>query len=119
MRLAELNPKWLIKDGVRVGFVFRSPTRMQCWQSCFFIKSPPRRQQWLLFRAAFGLTEDEQRHDIQGCKEGCQWRVTNGTVADADFETIYIMPSLDGSPGGNWHGHITSGRIVGGIRHGL
>lgn len=121
MRLADLEPKWLLKDGIRVGFIFRSPTRRECWQSCFE-NPPPRREQWALFAAAFrGQVEDADddfgdfiRPDVQGCKQDAHWSIAGGIVG-ATFETMSVTPSLDGSAGGNWHGHITNGEIVGGI----
>lgn len=116
MKLADLDPRWIMQDGRRVGFVFRSPTRQQCWQSCF-VNSPPRREQWALFAEMFKGDEDDRefgRADVQGCKEGTKWAIAGG-IEDADFATLTVTPSLDGSAGGNWHGHITNGEIVGGL----
>lgn len=110
MRLTELDPRWLTRDGVRVGFIFRSPTRQDRWQSCFEA-APPRREQWAMFRAELG---DGENGDIQGCTEGCHWTVAGG-METADFATLTVTPSLDGSRGGNWHGFITAGEIVGGL----
>lgn len=103
MRLTELDPKWLVKDGKRIGFTFRSPTNPQWRQSCFE-NPPPQREQWELF-------EDD---DVQGCNPAAHWTV-NGGIDSATFETMTVQPSLDGSAGGLWHGHITNGEIVGGI----
>ncbi len=36
-------------------------------------------------------------------------------IEKATFENISVNPSIDGSPGGTWHGHIIKGMIVGGI----
>lgn len=48
---------------------------------------------------------------VQGCAEECGWTVTG--VADiATFETLSVMPSLNGAPGGLWHGYVTNGEIV-------
>lgn len=122
MRLTDLEPRWLLKDGQRVGFIFRAPNRPdKCWQSCF-LASPPRREQWALFAAAFhGAVEDVDedfgdfsRPDVQGCSAGTHWQIAGGIDA-ADFSTLSVTPSLDGSAGGNWHGFITNGEIVGGL----
>ncbi len=103
MRLIELDPQWLMKDGKRVGFTFLSPTNPKWRQSCF--ENPPsRREQWDLF-------EDD---DVQGCNPKAHWKIKGGIDA-ATFETMTVTPSLDGSPGGLWHGHITNGAIVGGL----
>lgn len=112
MRLVDLEPKWLVKDGQRVGFIFRCPTRPEkCWQSCFY-DSPPRREQWAMF-ADVAKGDDEDREfghpDIQGAREGTRWTIAG------EFENLTVTPSIDGSPGGNWHGHITNGEIVGGL----
>jgi hypothetical protein len=112
MRLVDLEPRWLIKDGQRVGFIFRSPTRPQCWQSCFF-KSPPRREQWAMFAETLKSDDPDDltmgRHDVQGAREGTTWSIAG------EFENLTVTPSIDGSPGGNWHGFITNGQIVGGL----
>lgn len=117
MKLTELEPRWLIKEGQRVGFIFRSPTRQQCWQSCF-VASPPRREQRALFAETLepGDHDDSEygRPDVQGCSEGTHWTIVGG-IDQADFASISVTPSLDGSAGGNWHGFITNGEIVGGI----
>jgi hypothetical protein len=116
MRLTDLDPRWLLKDGRRIGFIFRCPTRPEkCWQSCFEA-APPRREQWELFAAAFGIEyrSDEPRPDVQGCYQGAHWQIVGG-IAAADFATLTVTPSLDGSAGGNWHGYITNGQIVGGV----
>jgi hypothetical protein len=116
MRLTDLDPRWLLKDGARVGFVFRSPTNPRFHQSCFFAPTPFR-EQCKLFVAALGGDEEDAefgRFDVQPCNDGCAWRCTPSPDA-AVFSEISIEPSLDGSAGGLWHGFITNGVIVGGI----
>lgn len=112
MRLADLAPHWIMKDGVRIGFVFRSPIRNDnFWQTCF--PEPVgdnRRDQWELAQDAIG----DDRAIIQGCNPAQRWAIAGGITA-ADFDTISVTPSLDGSAGGGWHGFITNGEIVGGI----
>ncbi len=104
MRLTELEPQWLIKDGARVGFVFRNPVRGKWWTSCFFAPTPSDTQEALIE----GLLGPDANY--QGCNPAAGWKVTEGSIADASFETISITPSLDGGPH-FWHGHITNGEI--------
>ena len=106
MKLIELDPKWLLRDGKRVGFVFRNPVRKDrgWWTSCFFDPT----------------SDDEQEHLIEGvlgpdalcqqCNPSAGWKIVNGSPDGADFVSISIMPSLDGGPG-FWHGFITHGEI--------
>jgi hypothetical protein len=101
MKLTNLDPKWLLRDGVRIGFTFVSPTDPKWRQSCF--PDPPSRQeQWDLFEAHHG---DD---GVQGCTPGQHWTIAGGIEA-ATFETMTVTPSLDGSAGGLWHGFITNG----------
>ncbi|MBY0581547.1 MAG: hypothetical protein K2P68_01335 [Sphingomonas sp.] len=108
MKLIDLDPRWLIKDGLRVGFVFKSPTNQAEWQSCF--ENPPSiGEQCDLFDEQVG--EDAI---VQPCNAAAHWQIAGGINA-ASFETMTVTPSLDGSAGGLWHGFITNGEIVGGI----
>lgn len=110
MKLTDLDPEWLIKDGQRVGFTFLSPSGPQNgvhWrQSCFVIPSPPTREQWVLFEAVHG--ED---FEVQGCTAGVTWSIEGG-IHNAWFETLTVKPSIDGSAGGQWHGFITNGEVA-------
>lgn len=110
MRLLELDPKWILRDGRRVGFVFRNPVRRDrgWWASCFFAPTPHDLQEELLDAALPDATL------YQGCNPTAGWSVVNGTPETASFETISITPSLDGGPN-FWHGYITNGEIVGGL----
>lgn len=109
MRLLDLDPQWLLKDGKRVGFTFISPTNPKWRQSCF--TNPPKHsEQDELFEAAHG--ED---YAVQGCNPAAHWAIAGGIDA-ATFETMTVTPSLDGSQGGLWHGFITNGAIAGGIQ---
>ena len=114
MKLTELDPRWLVKDGRRVGFVFKCPTKRDWYQSCM-LENVPRREQWRMFNEVFrgcGIGEDEQQYTrVQGCRQDCVWRITSG----GDFHDISVLPSIDGSAGGLWHGFITNGEIVGGV----
>ena len=110
MRLADLEPKWLIKDGRRVGFIFRSPTNSAWFQSCM-LEIMPRREQFALLAAARPeQSEDGEPYDIQPCRPDFAWTISP-VAEQADFANLTIMPSIDGSPGGLWHGFITNGEI--------
>ncbi len=110
MRLVELDPQWIMKDGKRIGFHFLSPVHQpgsmgaSRWRQSCFPDPPPTREQWELF--------DEL--DVQGCNPAAHWQIAGG-IESATFETMTVTPSLDGSKGGLWHGFITNGEIVGGL----
>lgn len=122
MRLVDLSPQWLVDNGERVGFTFLSPTDPKWRQSCF-VKPYMRREQWRLFKEAHFVPGGPEAM-VQGCRAECKWTVGStdsvgqfvpGNIENATFDTISVMPSLDGSAGGLWHGHITSGEIKGGL----
>lgn len=105
MKLIELEPRWIVAGGQAVGFVFRCPTRPDRWQTCFD-ESPPNDEQWALIRS---VLPEAEWCSFQGCTPGTKWTIKG------DFHNLTVTPSLDGSAGGNWHGHITNGEIVGGV----
>lgn len=116
MKLTDLDPRWLLRDGRRVGFIFRSPTKPAWWQSCVF-QPTDHNEQKELFNAALDVQGENRNYaftTVQGCKHSCGWAPMPAPEA-ATFETISVTPSIDGSAGGLWHGFITSGQIVGGI----
>jgi hypothetical protein len=119
VRLTELDPQWLNDDaGRRIGFVFLCPTRAhngKCpnYQSCFFSPTPAPVQRAAVERAGLDWYGGQQSI-VQLCKEECGW-ISSVPVEQATFETMTVSPSIDGSAGGNWHGYITNGQIVGGI----
>lgn len=106
MRLTELEPRWITDNGQRVGFIFKSPTDNKFWQSCF-VAAMPEKVQRRLFETLLG---EDNEYAVQGCNPTCAWSVAGG-IANASFETMTVTPSLDGSPGGLWHGFITNGEI--------
>jgi hypothetical protein len=108
MKLLDLDPQWLLVDGRRVGFTFVSPTDRRYRQSCF-VDPPNVNDQVDLFDQQLGETVV-----VQPCNPSDHWAIVGGIEA-ADFATMTVTPSLDGSPGGLWHGHIKRGEIVGGI----
>lgn len=107
MRLVDLDPQWILHDGKRIGFTFVSPTDTSFRQSCF-LASPSNRKQWELF------ADHGDGLEVQGCTPGTHW-IIDGGIDSATFETMTVTPSIDGSPGGLWHGFVTNGEIVGGM----
>lgn len=111
MRLTDLEPVWM---GDRQGILFRCPTNRSNWLTVFFAPTP-RKEQYHLWGAVRpgGLDEDGYPNDtyVVFCNPECGWAITGGST----FDDISIMPSLDASASGNWHGHITAGEIVGGL----
>ncbi len=125
MRLVDLDPRWLMEDGRRVGFIFISPCQHvdgghshppTPWrQTCFVSPTPHENQEPPINLAMADLADkDGDFCWVQFCNPGCGWVVAGG-IENATFETMTVTPSLDGSAGGLWHGHITNGEIVGGI----
>lgn len=107
MKLTDLDPRWLYRDGQRIGFIFKSPTNQNWYQSCFLI-SPTHREQHAAFSEALPEYGEWAYTKVQGCKEGCCWSIDGG-IENASFETLTVLPSLDGSAGGLWHGYIKLG----------
>lgn len=123
MRLTELDPRWLEESGRKVGFVFRCPTKRDVWQTCMleagrrqFVCDAcrPTCQEWCCPHSQMGLavragaiSNDDDCHNIQAAKWDVAWRV-HGAL---DFSVLTVTPSIDGSPGGLWHGFITEGQI--------
>lgn len=116
MRLVDLDPRWLVLDGKRVGFVFVSPAQEQrkrsdgatnptVWRQSCFVEPTPDKVQEQLFEEMFG-----EHYAVQGCNPTSGWKIDGGIEA-ANFESMTVMPSLDGSAGGLWHGFITQGEI--------
>lgn len=116
MRLLDLDPRWLVKDGKRVGFIFLSPKSspgaVHWRQTCSFEPTPFRDQCKLVWAAmADQAGEDHEFDSWQPCRRDFAW----SHQGDLDFAALTVTPSLDGSAGGLWHGFITNGEIVGGI----
>lgn len=108
MKLLDLEPRWILRGGRRIGFTFRSPTKPAWRQSCF-VERVSHGAQRELFEAMGDVP-----HAVQGCNPECAWSVAGG-IDQAGFGSITVNPSLNGEAGGLWHGHITNGEIVGGL----
>jgi hypothetical protein len=100
--LLELDPAWLILDGRRVGFMFRSPKDPAWHQIVLAEPIDQRREQWRL--AAEAVPDSKS----QTAGPGVVWTFEGGIDA-GDFSTLTVFPSVDGSAGGLWHGWIQNG----------
>lgn len=126
MKLADLNPRWLERDGTRLGLILQCPhcvaaglTRPalgEAWHhkqhvsllTCFFQPTPKKEQFKLLWAAGEELDEDGYPSvHIIPCNPSAQWKVVGGS----DFADLSLAPSLDASAAGHWHGHLTDGEI--------
>ncbi len=114
MKLTELDPRWLVVDGKRLGMVFKCPHCQKDWLSCFFVPMPHiagqdlHDCQYALFAT---VLPDVDTHEIVPCRRGFAWSSTP-PPDQATFENISITPSLDASASGHWHGHVTDGAIA-------
>lgn len=116
MHLLDLDPRWLEKDGRKVGFIFLSPLRgtgpVHWRQTCFFERLDFRDQCRAVWAAmADQVDEGRQFGDWQPCNAEAAWT----PHGELDFASLTVTPSLDGSSGGLWHGFVTGGEIVGGL----
>lgn len=105
MKLIDLNPHWVVPPqcaaGVRlyVGITFRCPhcpvgeRGEVCYIGVFFT-NPVDPDGWL------------PRIEPLGKMAEHQWVRTGDT-----FETMSLMPSVDASKHGHWHGFITNGEV--------
>lgn len=110
MRLAELDPRWILRDGARVALAFRCPHCRKVWLTCTFVA--------LKLGEQLKLT-DEQIPDGSGDVVPCKalaWKLAPGQkIETASFDSLTVKPSLNAGASGHWHGHITAGKIDGGI----
>lgn len=103
MRLTELDPRWLMKDGKRIGVAFHCPNsdRHKWWLTCF-AQPTVNGDQFDAVNVAIGETSN-----WMPCNEKVGWQFAGG-IENANFETLSITPSIDA---GNtlWHGYVTNG----------
>jgi hypothetical protein len=125
VRLVNLDPRWLLKDGRRVGFIFLSPFKRPRsdgssnptpWRMTCFVEPTSHEDQETAINAAMADLADADGDFTlaQHCNPGSGWTIAGGIEA-ASFASLTVTPSLDGSAAGFWHGFITNGEIVGGI----
>lgn len=103
MRLTDLEPRWLLHEGQRIGFMFRSPAKAEFWQTCMLAATERRVQREAI---AAAIPSERDRAYVQMCNPASRWNITTD-----DFATMSVTPSLDGSAGGLWYGFITDGEI--------
>lgn len=104
MRLADLQPRWLINEPERKLFIFVCPHCRKRWLSCknFVMKIG---DQIELFEKA--LREEEMDVVVPMTAE-VSWALEN----PESWDTISVSPSIDASPSGDWHGHIKAGQVT-------
>lgn len=108
--------------GEAVAIIFLCPrcvsggckNKPMTWLTCTFQALGNREQREMIERTIDEQPEDfiatdTEEHDVVGCKT-LAW-----TRNSKLLEKISISPSLDASPAGHWHGHITDGEIRGGL----
>jgi hypothetical protein len=107
MKLTDLDPRWLTKDGTRVGFTFLCPCCQKDRLTCFVEPTPFREQVKMMHAAFHTVPEDEEDWPINWvpCGATNRWTLSNLT----DFSTLTVTPSIDASASGNWHGFVTNG----------
>jgi hypothetical protein len=112
LRLVELEPKWLTIGDRKVGLVFKCPHCRSTWLSCFFEKTPKWKDgdgERFSETTQFGMFQrineaDFDKSNIVPCRDDFAWTRTGD-----NFESLTIIPSLDCSAAGHWHGFITNG----------
>ena len=106
MKLTELEPIWLMREGKRIGVIFRNPLPdHRKWRVTCFVEPTQHDDQEIAVHAAVGETDM-----WQGCNEKVGWKFDGG-IENASFDTLTITPSLDGGPHW-WHGFVTKGDIA-------
>ena len=108
MKLTELDPRWLIEGDQRVGFLFRSPSDQLWYQCCMFAPTPRAKQIKLL---SLALEDLQARGRVQLSRPDFGW-ACRPDPALADFASLTLHPSVDGSAGGLWHGWIRNGEVI-------
>lgn len=102
MRLTELNPKWIGIHNISAGVDIRIGMRFDC---------PGCRQTRIVVAfanpidPANALANTTWRPGIP-LMAGLQWSRTGDT-----FDSISLVPSIDRSEDGHWHGCVNSGEI--------
>lgn len=103
MKILALEAQWLMRDGRRIGVIFRNPLPdHRKWFVTCFAEPTPHEEQERAVHAAVGETDM-----WQGCNEASGWQFAGG-IENASLETVTITPSLDGGPHW-WHGFVTNG----------
>ena len=110
MRLTELQPRWVHPN----MFVFLCPHCRAVLLSCKNAEMSDKYQRHL-FEEIFGEDWNER---VIGCNPSFCWSIqgpgliVNNYQSGIDMNRVSVTPSIDASPSGHWHGHITNGEIV-------
>lgn len=98
MKLIDLEPAWLAPD----VFIFKNPTGGDDWLTC---KRVP-----MLQKEQYSLIYDKNPQyvgkTVVMTVPEMAWKFEGN-----DFNTMTVIPSIDASQSGNWHGFITNGEI--------
>jgi len=110
MRLTELEPRWVDRNGQQIGILLLCPhciPQKRTWLSCFFVGmehiAGPDGEYALIAKIA----PDIHHNDVIPCKRNTAWQKTGDS-----FENLSVTPSLDASASGHWHGLITNGEVT-------
>jgi hypothetical protein len=107
MKLVDQKPQWLTYEGRRVGFLFVSPVDPTYYQTVTFVPIE-RRLQIILCEVLLRVP-----YRVQHARPDFAWtHPSHADLEQADFDTLTVHPSVDGSAGGLWHGWIKDGQIV-------
>lgn len=96
MKITELNPRWVGYDGLRLGVSFDCP-------HCII-------QRLLVPFHHKGFEHIEDFHILPHTANGNIWSEVN--PADDSFDNLSLIPSIDCSGSGHWHGFITNGEVT-------
>lgn len=102
MRLIDLNPLWIAREGnPHAILAFRCPRCQRMWLTCTLVALKGSEQCKLIAAAI-----PDNGGEVVTCK-------TLAWAAEGlpDFDRLSIRPSIDASASGHWHGHITNGEI--------
>jgi len=113
VKLIDLAPRWFAEPGRRgQGIVFRCPccigTPKQVALAVAFANPLDGAAPISLLSDKLwpALRPPEGEADITMVPPGIHWGRSGDT-----FDALSIMPSVDASPAGHWHGHIVNGEV--------
>ena len=107
MRLIDLEPRWIHPN----VFVFLCPHCRKDLLTCKNIQMTIREQREL-YEQVFGA---DWNMFVVPCDPDTVWSISGSVPTDRDaafITNLTVTPSIDASPSGHWHGHITNGEIV-------
>jgi hypothetical protein len=103
MKLTDLEPRWLLNEGEKRWFIFRSPSGTGDWLTCRNFKFESGEDT----RKIYETCPELRGQPIVGCNKDFAWKITGN-----DFSDLTCHPSIDASASGNWHGFIIKGQIT-------